>query len=305
MDPPGIAQTEGLLRSKIMIAEPLEEQACLYVLGLLPADEVGAFEAQLTHNAELVELLASLNNTTLALARSVPPALLPPELKLRVLDSVGHGSSNKLEAPGRKILPFVPWAIAAALAGLLYVQTGAMRSEKANLRSTIVQRESEIAEVRGNFTALEESAAAAQRNYSDQLTLAAKSQTDLLARTVALEARNSIAMTQIAVLGSLIKDRPQAVAVSVWDQEKQNGLLVVENLPVLAAGKDYQLWVLDPNNAEPVSAGVFKVDAKGKSRLVFTPNQPIQMAGKFAVTEEREGGVLAPTMANMVVIGGG
>jgi anti-sigma-K factor RskA len=119
-----------------------------------------------------------------------------------------------------------------------------------------------------------------------------------------LEQRDILAQTQIAVLGSQLKDRPQAVAVSLWNQERQDGLLVVENLPVLEAGKDYQLWVLDPSIVTPVSAGIFKVDAKGKVRITFKPNQAIANAAKFAVSLEKEGGVSSPTMDQIVMIGG-
>ena len=55
----------------------------------------------------------------------------------------------------------------------------------------------------------------------------------------------------------------------------------------------------------PVSAGVFKVDPQGKVRLSFKPGQTVKTAAKFAVTEEKEGGVVSPTMNTMVVISGG
>lgn len=94
------------------------------------------------------------------------------------------------------------------------------------------------------------------------------------------------------------------MAVSLWRQEQQDGLPVVENLPALPAGRDYQLWVIDPNLKVPVSAGVFKVDPQGKVRLEFKPIRNVQSAFKFAITQEMEGGSATPTMDKMVVIGG-
>jgi anti-sigma-K factor RskA len=94
------------------------------------------------------------------------------------------------------------------------------------------------------------------------------------------------------------------VAVSLWRQEQQDGLPVVENLPALPAGRDYQLWVIDPNPKVPVSAGVFKVDPQGKVRLEFKPIRNVPGAFKLAFTQEMEGGSARPTMDKMVVIGG-
>jgi len=47
-----------------MINEQLEEQASLYVLGVLPATEIGGFEAALRRNAELQSLVATLRDVT-------------------------------------------------------------------------------------------------------------------------------------------------------------------------------------------------------------------------------------------------
>ena len=79
---------------------------------------------------------------------------------------------------------------------------------------------------------------------------------------------------------------------------------MVENLPALPAGRDYQLWVIDPNLKTPVSAGIFKVDAAGKVRIEFKPDRVVQSAYKFAVTVEKAGGAKVPTLDQMVVIGG-
>lgn len=287
-----------------MISESQEEQACLYVFGLLPEQEVPAFEAEIRGNSELAWLVASLNNATVALARSAPITDLPPEVRIRLLDTVSRPAENIVPMPTSNRWKFIPWAAAACLAGLLYWQSDSASREKAALRTSIAGRDADLTRAAEKLTSLEKSAAENQRELSERLAAADAVRVDLLARLTALEQKDFLAQAKIAVMGSLLKDRPQAVAVSLWDQEKQNGVLVVENLPVLDPGKDYQLWVLDPSIAAPVSAGVFKVDAQGKVRITFKPNQTIATAGKFAVTEEREGGVLSPTMDKMVVIGG-
>ncbi len=56
-----------------MIDETQQESASLYVLGLLPEPEAITFEAEFGADAALSAEVASLNNATLALARSAPP----------------------------------------------------------------------------------------------------------------------------------------------------------------------------------------------------------------------------------------
>lgn len=68
-----------------MIHETQQEQASLYVLGLLPEDETRAFEIELAQNAELSAEVASLNNATLALARSASSLDMPSNCRDRLM----------------------------------------------------------------------------------------------------------------------------------------------------------------------------------------------------------------------------
>ena len=106
------------------------------------------------------------------------------------------------------------------------------------------------------------------------------------------------------MLNTQLADAPKAIAVSLWDSEKQEGVFVVQNMKPLPAGRDYQLWVIDPQYKIPVSAGVFQVDDQGTVRVDFKANKTIQTASKFAVTEEPKGGLAVPTLKNLVLIGG-
>ena len=73
-----------------MITEHLEEQACLYAAGGLPAAEQQAFEAQLARNAELRELVSSMREAAAAIALSVPQLAPPAGLKQKVLEAVAR-----------------------------------------------------------------------------------------------------------------------------------------------------------------------------------------------------------------------
>lgn len=276
-----------------MITDFQEEQACLYVLGLLPPEESLAFEIELGQLPSLAQLTASLNNATLSLAHALPPVALPASARQRLLTAMSKPPQTTIPFRPQSRLAIFPWAAAACLIGLLLWKTTTDQVRHTTLTTEITQRKAAAETAKLEFQAL-----------TQRLAISEAARVELIAKISLLEKKDFIAQAQIAVLGSLIKDRPQALAVSLWDQEKQNGLLVVENLPVLDPGKDYQLWVLDPSNPAPVSAGVFKVDAQGKVRITFKPNQTIQTAAKFAVTQETEGGVASPTMDQMVVIGG-
>jgi len=124
---------------------------------------------------------------------------------------------------------------------------------------------------------------------------------DLQQVVFALRETNRLANLKIAMLNSLLADAPTAVAVSLWDDAKQEGVFVVQHLKTLPEDREYQLWVMD-HGTTPVDAGVFRVDANGGVRVEFKVKLPIQSAGKFAVTEEIRGGVSAPTLKNMVLV---
>jgi anti-sigma-K factor RskA len=107
-----------------------------------------------------------------------------------------------------------------------------------------------------------------------------------------LQGRYDLANLKVARLASLLGNSPEATAIAVWNPTTQEGVLTVEKLPALAANQDYQLWVIDPQYANPVDGGVFTVDsATGMGRLQFRPRQPVALAAKFAISRERKGGV--------------
>ncbi len=85
-----------------MISETQQERAGLYVMGLLAAEETSAFEAELGGNAELRAEVASLNNATLALARSAPDLAMPPLSREILMASVDKASTP---SPGFHVVP--------------------------------------------------------------------------------------------------------------------------------------------------------------------------------------------------------
>ena len=148
---------------------------------------------------------------------------------------------------------------------------------------------------------------AAQAGHINELMasaeLARAESADLRQTVAKLRESNRLASFRIALLDSLLAAAPKTIAVSVWDNERQDGVFIVRNLKPLPSDKDYQLWIIDPKYPSPVDAGVFQVDAKGSVRKDFRAKLPIQTANQFAVTIERKGGAAVPNTKEMVLAG--
>jgi anti-sigma-K factor RskA len=120
-----------------MIGEQQQDQAALYALGLLTADEAVAFEAEMRADPELAKLARELRETANHMVLALPEAAPAPALKARVLAlaAAERHPAPTTGSPGAKIMtlrPFgwVPWAIAAALA----VFCGLLETDRSNLR---------------------------------------------------------------------------------------------------------------------------------------------------------------------------
>jgi anti-sigma-K factor RskA len=262
-----------------MIDERMEEQASLYVLGTLDAEETRAFETLLRRDPELQRLVAALRSAADAVAGDAPLVAPPPSLKQKILAEIDRRQKivplNPASCPPPPI-PWFPWALAACLA----VLCGILLIRQSN-------RENDF---NAQLTQMNQTIATLQATTNDLHTVVAE-----------LKRQNDLANLRIAVLDSLVPDS-KAVAVTLWDPDRQGGMLVVQKLGELPPDKDYQLWVIDPNAASPIDAGVFKVDASGTMRTPFTAKSVVKAAGKFAVTVERKGGSPKP-QGKMVLLG--
>jgi anti-sigma-K factor RskA len=264
-----------------VIDERTEELASAYVLGALPSEERDAFERALGGDAELRRLVADLRGVTLAVAGTSP--LLEPSaaMRARLLMEFDEQAPAHADTRGRRPATWIPWALAAGLAALCLLLGYQMQG----LRGQLEARQHRIDEL---------------NRVADRL---GAERADLQHAVLALQQSNRLANMRIAVMSAQLQADPKAVAVSVWDNERQTGVLVVHHLKPPPPGKDYQLWIIDPGYPAPVDAGVLKVDAQGDGREDFNARRPIQHAKQFAVTEEVQGGAPAPTLKAMVLAG--
>jgi anti-sigma-K factor RskA len=260
--------------------ERTEELASARVLGALSAEEAQMLDRQAQDDAELRALVAELSGVT-ALLAGTSPALQPSALRraelIRQLDEPNAAAPGQAPASRR----WLPWALAAGLAMLCLLlgwQTNALRVRL------------EVAQHRLNEL----------NRLADSLRLESA---DLRQSVLTLQQSNRLANMRIALLASQLHTDPQAVAVSIWDNERQSGVMVVHHLKPPPKNKDYQLWIIDPGYPTPVDAGLLQVDPSGNGRVEFKARRPIQSANQFAVTEEAKGGVAAPTLTALVLAG--
>src|SRR4030095_16036879 len=122
-----------------MISEEQQDQAALYALGLLGADEDAAFASELRANAELRDLVRELREAASDLALTAPSLLPPSSLKQRIMSEIAM--ENKRLAPmptTRSPRGWIPWAIAAGLAvfcGLLALDRVRLERQLADIRA--------------------------------------------------------------------------------------------------------------------------------------------------------------------------
>ncbi len=92
-----------------MIEERMEEQASLYVLGVLTPEETRVFEEALGRDAELQQFVATLRISRDALAGSLPQVTPPPALKKKILAQI-EAQEKMIPLPS-KVERSVGWAL--------------------------------------------------------------------------------------------------------------------------------------------------------------------------------------------------
>ena len=109
-----------------------------------------------------------------------------------------------------------------------------------------------------------------------------------------LRERDALSHLQIAMLQSQVDAYAKTTGIVIWNEQLQKGVARLEHLPAPQAGHDYQLWIIDPKQPVPVSAGLVPTSTGETSRLEFKPEHPVTTAAKFAVSVEKTGGSATP-----------
>jgi anti-sigma-K factor RskA len=266
-----------------------EEQASLYVLGLLEPEELRAFESEMAADGDLVALVSELETGAAGLASIVAPRTPPPAVRERIMGSIQRNEESSKIVPMFTFKDLAPWAIAACIALVagwqgyqlfhlhLLVDSFKYRDDRNQAQLKQLQQERELLEnelaqasVDGNIS--KQSIAALQKQVED------------------MQGKDALSQIRIATLESLVKNAPKAMAVVAWDETTQQGIVQTNNIPAARGDQSYQLWIIDPDYKTPVSAGIF--DPTNKAN--FQPLHPIQKAAKFAISLEKKGGSDTP-----------
>jgi anti-sigma-K factor RskA len=90
------------------------------------------------------------------------------------------------------------------------------------------------------------------------------------------------------------QNAPQAQGYLMIFPKEDYGTLVVEDVPPLDPGYQYQLWLIN-DQGERSNGGVFSVDEHGYGVLNISADMPLEYFPTFGVTIEPEGGSPGPT----------
>ena len=204
------------------------------------------------------------------------------------------------------IIPWLGWAAAACLAVFFNLPTS---DDTLDISAELTQAKAELSDKEKTITDLE----SAKQELAE---LNKKLSGELASESGKIDALNS----QIAKLTeklpllqkfeSLIQDKLDTQRLEfasasdpykgltgevIWNDEKQEGYMSLENLAVNDPTKNqYQLWIVDPERDElPVDGGVFDITLKDGKQIIPIRNAlAINKPVAFVITLEQPGGVV-------------
>ncbi len=274
-----------------MSPEMCEEYAALYALGLLEGAERKSFEEELAKNPVAGAMVAEFERASALLVTTLPKASPPPSLRTAILQKV-QSHVPAVEPPRKFTLNpiWIPWGVAAAMAILSVVllseksriSESARRLQEDNnsLQIRIAGLDAERARLEGRVNALE------SEKKSMETRLAS-----LQPKTSPLEVIQTVKLAPQGLA------KPDTEVIATWDAEHQQGVLNLSRLPLPAADKSYQLWIITPDSPQPVDVGVIVSDT---ARYEFRSPYPTKVAA-LAISLEPKGG--SPTPTNVLYVG--
>lgn len=250
--------------------------AAPYVLGALDTAERRVFEAHLAGCEQCRGEVRSLRRVADALAVSVPQRTPGPELRARVLSSI----LGTAAPPASVAVPHLHDRRAPPA----WLPLAAMLALTVGLGAYAWQLHGRLSALEGRVADAEQRAAVAESQAADARREAGAAQL-----AMAVFAAPDVARIELAGL----EPAPTASARALWSRDR-GMVFTTANLPVLPAGRVYQVWVLTATTP-PLSAGLVRPDAGGRAATVFATPADIPPPVAVAVTMEPEGGVPSPT----------
>lgn len=289
--------------------ERSEELATLNALEMLESDEKRVLHGSCVTDKELRAFASELEATASELGRLVAPVQPPEDMKRRIRTKIrSRGGKFWSVSPG-VMIGALGWGLAAALAAAsvwLWNERGKLERELANASEMVAKVLPAADTSQGQVQSLQQTVQSMRDDFEKkQATLKGEIETlrkretedqakiaKLVAAAEEMKKLNAEAKLQISLAQSEIWEYRRTEMTVVWDSRSSQGVLLLDKMPKVESGKDYQLWIIDSQNPDaPVSAGVVTVDAKSIAKTVFQPVSPVSSAAKFAISVENKGGV--------------
>jgi len=243
---------------------PYRENLAAYALGALDADEISALESHLYGCKDCQAELAEYQAVTTGLLQASPPKTPPPGLRRKL---VAQLHSQQARTPGLPANIFARFSLGQVTAAVVVVILLGLNIYSSFQIRDLQQQQTTLTESLSN-----EQTALAMLSYPSTQSLAVNPDVENLA-------------------GSMLVDREKRIAV-----------LVLWNLPPLAAGQTYQAWLIDAEGNR-VSGGLF-TPTVGNSYTTTTIRSPAPIGefDGFGVTVEPSGGSNGPTGPRVLTV---
>jgi anti-sigma-K factor RskA len=242
---------------------------------MLSEAEQKRFEVHLATCAECAREVQDLGGVAAALPYAVPQHDPPRELRARVLQRATAEaqlrSTTVVRVKRTNTLTWLAAAASIAAVALGLYNNATLRERIRDLEARLRDANTRLAESQSNLQI-----ANASLNRANQFA-------------AVLEAPD---VRQINLAG---KAAPDAAGRAFWSPSR--GLVfTATNLPPIGRGRQYQLWVIPPGKALPISAGLLDLQGGGVG-MTLVDSTTAASVGTVAVTEEPAGGVPQPTGA--------
>lgn len=288
-----------------------EELAALNALAMLESDEKRVLDGTALVDKDLRDLVTSLENVAAQLGLLVVPAEPPASMKRRIRDKIRARGGRRFAPSAGAVIGTLGWALAAALAVAavwLWNDRSRLTQDLAAaskiLASVIppanaeekdkppaLSLEEELKKLQAGFDQKQAALKAELQTARQKETEAQSKITGLTSEVDSLKKEASEFKMEFTADQSTVWEYRRSTMMIVWDGKSRQGMVVLDKMPKVEAGKDYQLWVVDPAKPAPVSAGVLTVDAKGAVKTNFKPVEEVGSGLKFLLSVENKGGV--------------
>lgn len=96
----------------------------------------------------------------------------------------------------------------------------------------------------------------------------------------------------------------QVTGQFVWNEDRQQGYMVFENMPVNDPMlEQYQLWLVSTDHAHPIDGGVFDIASSGRVIVPIDPKIRATNIAALGITVEKPGGTVVSSQTDRLVAG--